>query len=156
MRKCANLLFGQFFPENCLKMKKNGPGRPLIPPQSANAKASSQVEHFHEQREHTCVSFCHSVHGGGVSVPACTTDHITRGSLSRVVSAQGGLCPGWSVSRVVFVQGVSVQGVSVQGESLCPGGSLSGRLSYGNEWVVRIPLECIFVSRRNFVTKTLF
>ena len=35
-----------------------------------------------------------SVHRGGVSVPACTTGHMTRGSLSRGVSTQGGLCQG--------------------------------------------------------------
>ena len=122
-------IFSRKLPEN----EKNGPGLPLTTPlPSANAKVSSQVEHFHEQREHTCVSFFHSVHGG-VSVPACTTDHITRGSLSKVVSAQRGLCPGWSVSRVVFVRVVSVQGVSVRGvwslsrgESLCPGDLCQG------------------------------
>ena len=76
---------------------------------------------------------CDSVHRG-VSVPACTTGHMTggqgglcsggslsRGPLSRGVSVQGGLCPG----------GDSVQGVSVQG-GLYPGGSLSrGSLSRG-------------------------
>ena len=47
---------------------------------------------------------------------------------------EGGLCPG---------------GVSIQGDP-CPGGSLSrgsllGRPPYGNERVVRILQECIFV-----------
>ena len=43
-----------------------------------------------------------SVHGVGVSVPACITGHMTEGLCP------GGLCPG---------------GVSVKG-GLCPGGSL--------------------------------
>ena len=50
---------------------------------------------------------CDSVHGG-VSVPACTTGHMT-GGLSREVSVQGGLCLG----------------------GLCPGGSVGGSLSKG-------------------------
>ena len=68
---------------------------------------------------------------GGVSVPACTIGHMTR----------GGLCAGGFLSRGVSVQlslsgGVSVQGVCVWGD-LCPGGSLSrglcpvGSLSIG-------------------------
>ena len=128
-------IFPRIRPEN---EKKNGPGRPLTPPpQSANAKASSQVEHFHEQREHTCVSFCHSVHNG-------------RGSLCQHaphITLPGVLCPGWSLSRGVWVQGgdlgpggflsrgslsrgVSVRGVSVWGVSVQGVWSLSrGRVS---------------------------
>ena len=61
-----------------------------------------------------------SVHRGvGVSVPACTTGHMTGGSLftgvSGEVSVQRGLCPGGPLSR----------GVSVQG-GLCLGGLCSG------------------------------
>ena len=96
------------------------------------------------------LSVSHSVHRG-VSVPACTTCHMTRGysvqgslsrgSQSRVVSvwgslcpgvlchrslSRGGLCPGRSLSRGSLPRGVSVQG------GLCPGGSLSrGSLSRG-------------------------
>ena len=85
---------------------------------------------------------CDSVHvGGGLSVPACTTGHMTRGfSVQGGVSvwgrgslSLGGLCPGWgqslsqgvSVGRV-SVQGISVQGVSVQGVSVLVWGSLLG------------------------------
>ena len=62
----------------------------------------------------------------GVSVQACTTGHMTggslRGSLCRGVSVQGGLCLGGSVS-------------------------LLGRpLSYSNERAVRILLECLLVT----------
>ena len=83
-------------------------------------------------------SVFHSVHrwrGGGVSVPACTTGHMTWGlSLSRGVlfpagSLSGGLCPGGSLSGGSLSRRVSVQGVSVQG-GLCPGGvSVQGGLS---------------------------
>ena len=59
---------------------------------------------------------CDSVHRE-VSVPACTTGHMTRGSLSRGVSIQGGISV-WGVS----VQGVSVWRVSIWGRCLCPGG----------------------------------
>ena len=80
---------------------------------------------------------CDSVHRG-VSVPACTTDHMTRG-LCPGVSVQGSLSrmgslssPGWvsvqskvgSLSRGVSVQGFSVQGCLCPG-GLCPGGTLS-------------------------------
>ena len=84
---------------------------------------------------------CNSVHRG-VSVPACTTGHITRGSLSRGTSVQGslsrgslsreslgGLCLGVSVQEV-SVQGVSIQGVSVQG-SFSRGSLSVGSLSRG-------------------------
>ena len=77
---------------------------------------------------------------------------------------QGGLClrvlcpGGVSGQGGSLLQGVSVQrggglcaegrGVSVQrGGGLCPGGSLSGRPPYGNEWAVSILLECILVRK---------
>ena len=83
---------------------------------------------------------------------------LSRGSLSKEVSVQGGLSPGGSLSRGVSVQGclcsvglcprrslsrgfflqgalcpggVYVQGVSVQG-TLCPGVSVWGSLSRGS------------------------
>ena len=62
---------------------------------------------------------CHSVHRG-VSVPACTTGHMTRG--------------------------VSVQGISVW-ESLSRWVETPGQKPpYRNEWAVCILLECILVS----------
>ena len=48
---------------------------------------------------------CHSVHMG-VSVPACTTGHMTRGLCAGGVSVQGGLY---------------LVGVPVQEGGLCPG-----------------------------------
>ena len=81
-------------------------------------------------------SVFHSVHWWrGVSVPACTTGHMTWGlSLSRGVLFPAGSLSGGSLSRGISVWGVSVQGVSVQGVSvqggLCPGGvSVQGSLS---------------------------
>ena len=76
---------------------------------------------------------CHSVHQG-VSVPACTTGHMTGGSLSRGSLSRGVSVQGVSVLGV-SVWGVSVWGTSVQGDvqggfcpgGLCPGGSLLGR-----------------------------
>ena len=58
---------------------------------------------------------------GGVSVPACTTGHMTRGGLC---AGGGGLCPGRGVSA-------KGRGVSVQG-----GGSLfrEGSLSRAGHW----------------------
>ena len=58
-----------------------------------------------------------------MSVPACTTGHMTRGSLSRGISIQGSLsgdlCPGmFSDQGGSLSGGVSVQGVSVWGEGL--------------------------------------
>ena len=95
-----------------------------------------------------CQEFCPQGGGGGVSVPACTTGHMTRRVSVWGASVQGGLCPGGGGSlsrgRGIYVQGglcleagslsgggVSVWGgVSVQGEGLYPGGSLSrGRVS---------------------------
>ena len=104
-----------------------------------------------------CQEFCPQGGGGGVSVPACTTGHMTRRVSVWGASVQGGLCPGGGGSlsrgRGIYVQGglcleagslsgggvsvwggVSVQGVSIQG-GLCPGGgSLSrGRVSVQGE-----------------------
>ena len=63
--------------------------------------------------------------GGGVSVPACTTGHMTG----------GGLCPGGSLSGGSLSRGgVSVWGVSVRETP-----------PYGNERAVLILLECILV-----------
>ena len=100
---------------------------------------------------------CDSVHkGGGISVPACATGHITRGvsvqrgSLSWGVSVWGGSLSGR------FLLGDLSRGVSVH----CPRGSLSmGSLSrglclrglcqgdppYGNQRAVGILLEWIIV-----------
>ena len=71
---------------------------------------------------------CDSVHRG-VSVLACTTGHMTRGSLFR-----GSLSWGVSVQGGVSVWGVSAQGVYVRETP-----------QYGNEQAVRILLECILV-----------
>ena len=69
-----------------------------------------------------------SVQGGLCPEGLCPGGSLSRGSLAGI------LCPGWCLSRRVFVQGVSVQGVSGWGslsrvvcvqEALCPGGSLS-------------------------------
>ena len=74
-----------------------------------------------------------SVHGGGFSVPACTTGHMTRGfcpwgfcpegglcrgGLCLGDLCPGGLCPGGSLS--------SGRGVSVQGGGWCPRGLCLG------------------------------
>ena len=83
-------------------------------------------------RKHSLRRLCFhrhlSVHRG-VSVPPCTTGHMTRGVSVQGVSVQGGLHPG------VSVQGVSIQGVLSPGESLSrsslSGGSLSGSLCPG-------------------------
>ena len=50
---------------------------------------------------------------GGVSVPACTTGHMTR----------GGLCPGGSLSGGSLSRGVSVWGVSVRDPPVRVGGT---------------------------------
>ena len=75
-----------------------------------------------------CQSFC-SRGGWGegeVSVPTCTTGHITRrGSLSR-----GGFCLGVSVQGSLS-RGVSVWGIYVQGRSLSSGVSVQGGLYPG-------------------------
>ena len=94
-----------------------------------------------------------SLFTGGVSVPGCTTSHMTRGSLSGGSLSKGDLCPGGSVQGGSLSMGISVYGGICLG-GLCPGGSLSGGLClgvslgrlpapYGNEQVVRILLECI-------------
>ena len=54
-----------------------------------------------------------------------------------------GLCPGGSLSGGVSIQGVSTRGDLCLG-SQCPGGL--ERPPYGNELVVRIPLEYILVN----------
>ena len=68
--------------------------------------------------------------GEGVSLPACTTGHMTRGvsvrGVSVRVSIQGGL----------YRRG-SVRGVSVR----------ETPPHHSNEWAVRILLECILVRR---------
>ena len=77
---------------------------------------------------------CDSVHRG-VSVPACTTGHMTGGSLSGGLSVQGeslsraGLCPGGSLSGGGLCPGgsLSVQGASLSRGSLSREGSLLGR-----------------------------
>ena len=60
---------------------------------------------------------------GGVSIPACTTGHMTRG-----VSVQGGLCP----------VGISDQGIFVRGD-LCPGGLCLGGISVQGESLLGRP-----------------
>ena len=47
--------------------------------------------------------------GEGVSVPTCTTDHMTGGG----VSVQGGLCLGVSVWGSLSGGGLCLEGVSV-------------------------------------------
>ena len=106
---------------------------------------------------------CHSVQRGQVSVPACTTGHMTwgslssggvfvqwgslsRGTLSRWVSVQGGLCPGGSLSGGLCPGGLCPGGSLSRGISVQEG-SLLGRPPYGNEQVVRILLECILVPK---------
>ena len=72
-----------------------------------------------------------SLFTGGVSVPGCTTGHMTRGCLSGGSLSKGGLCPRGSVQGGVSVHGDLCKrgylsgGVSVWG-GLCLGGSLSG------------------------------
>ena len=99
------------------------------------------------------LSVSHSVHRReGVSVPACTTGHMTWGSLFGWVSVQGVSVQGVSVWGGVSVQGVPVRGVSVQG-GLCLMVSVQGvsvretpqteTPLYGNERVLHILLECI-------------
>ena len=75
------------------------------------------------------------------------------GSLSRWVSAQGGLCLGVSIQEGLCPEGglclegglYPERGLSRGG--LCLGGSLSSP-RYGNERAVRILKECILVLRR--------
>ena len=75
---------------------------------------------------------------GNVFTPVCHSVHRGRVSV-WVISVQGGLCPGGSLSRWVSVQ-----------EDLCLGGLCSGSPChrdppYGKEQVVGILLECILV-----------
>ena len=87
--------------------------------------------------------------GGGVSVPACITGHMTRGSLSGGISVQGGslsggslskggLCPGGLCSGGFCPvrsqsRGVSVQGVSVWWGDFCLRVSSRGRKVFVRE-----------------------
>ena len=78
-----------------------------------------------QQRSHVFTGVCDFVHRG-VSVPACTTGHMTGGSLSsREVSVRGVSVWGSLSGRgcLCLAGGVSVWG-SLSG-SLCSGGSLS-------------------------------
>ena len=70
---------------------------------------------------------CDSAHRG-VSVPACTTGHMTGGSLSG-----GSLSEGGSLSGGLFRGG------------LCQGDPQTETPLYSNERAVRILLECILV-----------
>ena len=83
---------------------------------------------YHPQRSCGKVMFLHLsviLFTGGMSVPACITGHMTRGSLSGGSLSRGvfvwgslsrrGLWPGGSLSRGSLSRG------------LCPGGSLLGR-----------------------------
>ena len=63
---------------------------------------------------------------GGVSVPACTTGHMTG-----AVSVWGDLCPRGT--------GLPVRG----GESLSRGVSVRETPLYGNAWAVRMLEDCI-------------
>ena len=63
----------------------------------------------------------------GVSVPACTTSHMTRGSLSRGILCRGG--------------------------SLLGRPPRQRPPSYGNERAVHILLECILVFNENSIAK---
>ena len=84
---------------------------------------------------------------GNVFTPVCHSVHRGRGSLS------GGLCLGGLCPRV-SVQGCPLFGGSLSvgflSGCLCPGVSVSRWVSIqgdngGNEWAVRILLECILV-----------
>ena len=59
----------------------------------------------------------------------CESYVFTDVCLSTGVSVQGGFCPEGSLSRGPLSRGVSVQGGLCPGRYLCPGGSLSGRIS---------------------------
>ena len=74
-------------------------------------------------------SGCDSVHKGLVSVQACTTGHMTRGSVSRV------LCPGGLRPGDLRPGGVSVRQTSLGRDP-----------PYGNKRVVCMLLECILVT----------
>ena len=93
----------------------------------------SLLTDYHPQRScgkvmisQVCVK--NSVHRG-VSVPACTSGHMTKGVSVQGGLYLGGLCSGESLSRGISIWGVSVQGSLCLGE----GGSLSrGSLSRGS------------------------
>ena len=102
-----------------------------------------------------CFHRCLSVQReGGVSVVSVQGGLCPGRSLSGVFFLGGGLCPGGSLSRQgVSVhgdlcpgRGVSAQGGLCSGGGLCPGGvSVRETPKYGNERAVRILLECILV-----------
>ena len=114
-----------------------------------------------------------SLFTGLVSVPGCTTGHMTRGCLSGGSLSMGDLCPGGSVQGGSLSMGISVHGGICLGGLclgglcpgvLCPGGpclgvSVWGSLlrdsptPYSNEQVVRILLECI-LARGFFLINT--
>ena len=95
-----------------------------------------------------------SLSGGSVirGVSLCPAGLCPEGSLSRgrAVPVQGGLCLGYLCPEGVFVRGreglcprlVSVRGISVM---VTP----RKRPPYGNEWALRILLECILVTMQN-------
>ena len=99
---------------------------------------------------------------GGVSVPACSTGHMTRGSLSRRVSVWGipvwdlsgwrGLCLGGCPGGLCLgdlcpgdLSGGSLSRGSLSRGGLSPGVSVRETPPYGNKRVVCILLECILV-----------
>ena len=65
----------------------------------------------------------------------CLWSYVTSGEGECL--CPGGLCPGESLFRGASVQGVYLQGVSVQGD-FCR----QRPPRYGEEWAVRILLEC--------------
>ena len=105
-----------------------------------------------------CQSFCPGGEGGlfMMSLPVWLPGPCSFcGSLSLVPCSfegslsSGGLCPGEiSVQRGVSVWGVSLSRVSLyRGISVRSGKSPDRDPPYGEEWVVRILLECILVSK---------
>ena len=112
-----------------------------------------------------CQEFCPQGGGKRVSVPACTTGHMTRGSLSsggslsRILSQGGreeGLCP--SMHHRSHDQGVSVQGVSLSREGSLlerPPCTVGSRryASYWNAFLLMFVLSCILL--RNFFHTSL-
>ena len=124
-----------------MKIKEFGPGT-HIPAPFGSATAIVIVCKRSLGQGNVFTPVCHSVHGGGVSVSACITGHMTGdslssgGSLSRGVSvpgggplSNGGLCPGALCPR----------GVSV-GET--PHTVMSGRyISYWNAFWFHTEIE---------------
>ena len=117
-------------PNNGCTMVLEATLRQLVPNHS--------LGYYRPQRSfYTCLWFCSQ---GGVSVPACTTGHMTRGVSVQGVSVLGALCPGG-----VCPGGLCPGGGLCSG-GLCPGGSLLGSPPpRRNERAVRILLECIIV-----------